>query len=240
MSKFTEHVQGSSLGSEITLVTVDLTAYGQGVLRWIAGQENSTPTSILFDGEEYTSFPFQISELERTTIGPFARPSLVVGDPRGVITTLVNANKNFRGGIVRRIITYEKFLDDGDDPDPTATKPIEEYIINRKTEHRPGVQIRWELRASADVDGVKLPARQSVRDYCDHDYRVYDVGTGAFNYDNATCPFADSVYLDALDNPVPISQDVCGKRLGSCRSRFGVTATLPFRGFPGMAKARVR
>ena len=41
--------------------------------------------------------------------------------------------------------------------------------------------------------------------------------------------------FDINDNPVPsVSQDECGKRLASCKARFGSDGELPFGSFPGI------
>jgi lambda family phage minor tail protein L len=66
-------------------------------------------------------------------------------------------------------------------------------------------------------------------------------------YGNAGGPFDPSqylamypnlsglVYFDENDTPVgAASADVCGKRLDSCKARFGSSAELPFGSFPGI------
>ena len=47
----------------------------------------------------------------------------------------------------------------------------------------------------------------------------------------------DQNYFDANDNAISsASQDVCGKRLTSCKKRF--SDTLPFGGFPGAGQIK--
>ncbi len=46
-------------------------------------------------------------------------------------------------------------------------------------------------------------------------------------------------YLDANDQVVGSSSlDICGKRLSSCKARFGQNAELPFGGFPAAGLIR--
>jgi lambda family phage minor tail protein L len=59
-------------------------------------------------------------------------------------------------------------------------------------------------------------------------------------YDSANNPIWNSAYYTALEPKVPgpgnDAKDVCGKRLSSCRARFGDNADLPFGSFPGVGQ----
>ena len=105
--------------------------------------------------------------------------------------------------------------------DPTAHLPDDIFFIDRKAREDEEV-VEFELAASYDVTGVKLPRRQIIRDLC------------PFKYRGAECGYAEDVYFDKNDAPVAtLGQDVCGKRLSSCKCRFGANNPLPFGGFPG-------
>ena len=60
---------------------------------------------------------------------------------------------------------------------------------------------------------------------------VYRTSGGALlwasNYVNTTEPRVQTGQINPAD-------DVCGKRLSSCKARFGATNSLPFGGFPGL------
>lgn len=104
--------------------------------------------------------------------------------------------------------------------DPTAEFPRDIYYIDRKSgENRDAIE--FELSASLDLAGVALPRRQIVQNYCPWRYR------------GAECGYTGTNYYDTNDNPVgSLAQDVCGKRLSSCRARFGQYNALPYGGFP--------
>jgi len=141
------------------------------------------------------------------------------------------------GSTLYRIRTFRTFLDDGSDPDPNAKLPIDVFKIERKAVHNK-VYVEWELSAAMDHEGKMIPARQIIRDYCTHIYRVWNPETETFDYTKATCPFAGLSYFDEQDRPTNASGDRCGKRLSSCRARFGNNNQLPTRAFPGVAKVR--
>ena len=87
--------------------------------------------------------------------------------------------------------------------------------------------VEFELAASFDLEGVTLPRRQIVQNVCPWRYR------------GSECGYTGTAYLDANDQAVASSSlDVCGKRLSSCKARFGQNAELPFGGFPAAGLIR--
>jgi lambda family phage minor tail protein L len=230
------YIQGGSLGAEIILYEIDLSDFGQGIIRITASADSQS--AISFGGQTYAPLPIEAEGFEMTADGPLPRPKLTVANLDGAFTALVEQNDDLQGAIVRRISTYDRFLDSGDDPDGDAHKPIDVYQISRKTGDD-GRIISWELSALMDQEGVELPARKIVRDYCDHEYRRW---TGAgFDYSDATCPYVGANgSFDENDDPCPNAQDRCSKRLSGCLARFGTNAPLPTRAFPGVARLRVR
>lgn len=237
-----EHAQQLDLGAEITLIQIDLTAWGEGIMYWVLGDEGTTAVaSVTFDGGVYTPFPFGLDGFKATASGPLPRPQLVVTDALGIVTQLAEPNDMFIGATVRRIVTYARFLDGAPDADPTSIKPIEEYIIARLVKHEPEDMIQWELRAAMDVEEADLPARQAVRDFCDAIPRTWDPVGMVLDYTGATCPFAAAVYLD--ENGVAVAgpaDEVFSKKLTTCcKARFG-GQPLPFGGFPGLARIKSR
>lgn len=114
--------------------------------------------------------------------------------------------------------------------DPTAELPLDVFFVDRKAAENK-VVVEFELAAAFDVAGVQLPRRVVAQNVCPWQYRVYD--------ESSACPYAGTSYWDANDNPVASAgQDVCGKRLSSCKLRFGATGQLFFGGFPGAGLAR--
>lgn len=106
--------------------------------------------------------------------------------------------------------------------DPTAALPDDIYYIDRKSSENK-VLIEFELAANFDLAGVMLPKRTLIQNVCTWKYR----GT--------ECGYAGTSYFDANDLSVgTVGADVCGKRLTSCKARFGSAAELPYGGFPAV------
>lgn len=230
-----EHVQRADLGAAVELYILDLTLYGLGVMRLVKADEGN-PAAVMFDEEEYTPYPVRSEGWAVTSEGAAARPTIAFANVSGIFTAIVAQNNNLKGCTVKRICTYERFLDDGEEPDPSQILPIDEYVINRKSGDD-GDVIQFELTAELDVEGAMIPARTANRDYCDNSYR-YRVG-GVFVYTNVTCPWAGSTYYKDDDSPTTDpAEDKCGFRVSSCKLRFGENAQLPFGGFAGLARVR--
>lgn len=232
-----EHIQRLSLGAEIILFEIDLTMFDQGIIYITPSSDNGSVVS--FGGESYAPHPVEAEGYEATVDGPMPRPSITIGNIDGALTPLVEQHDDLQGAIVRRIVTYERYLDSGDDPDGNAMKPVDVHQISRKTGDD-GDTMSFELTALMDQEGVSLPARKMARDYCSHDYRIWDAATETFDYSGATCPYAGDDSFDENDDPVADALDRCSKRLSGCTARFGIDAALPTRAFPGLSRVRAR
>jgi len=240
MSGIKSHIQKLDLGKEITLFRIDATQYGQGIFRLVMGDEGTIGTPVTFDGEVYSPWSMKATGYSLKANGTLPRPTLTMANTKNILTGIVLSSNDLKGCEVRRIRTYARFLDDGADPDPSYTLPDDLYIINQKTRHSP-LTIQWQLISPLDQETAQLPGRQIVRDSCDLIQRYWDAtangGAGAFNYDNATCPYAETQAYDADGQPCDPEDEVFSKRLTTCcRARFGENAELPFGGFPGVAR----
>jgi lambda family phage minor tail protein L len=72
-----------------------------------------------------------------------------------------------------------------------------------------------------------LPRRQVVQNVC------------AWRYRSAECGYTGGAVADINDQPTTDpARDQCGKRLASCKLRFGQYAELPFGGFPAAGLIR--
>ena len=105
--------------------------------------------------------------------------------------------------------------------DPNARFPDERWFVDRKaSETRDSVT--FELASKFDLAGQKIPKRQIIANICQWKYR------------SSECSYTGSNYFDVNGNTVStLAEDVCGKRVASCKLRFGDTAELPFGSFPG-------
>ena len=232
-----EAVQSPSPGHRVTLYVLDATRLGGAITRVTHGQIGGA--AVGFGGQTFAPAPVEADGFFWSGEGERPTPTLRVGAVSASVVSLLLSYDHMRGATVTRIRTFKRFLDGQPEADGTAHLPIDVYEIDRAvwiTGPRPEVQ--FDLRSKTDVRGVQLPRQQAVRDYCSRQYRVWNPGAQAFDYGEATCPYAGAASFDAEGNAVGDAQDVCGKRLSDCRLRFGQHAVLPFRGFPGMAQVR--
>jgi lambda family phage minor tail protein L len=160
----------------------------------------------------------------------------------GQITALNAQLQDLVGAKVVRKRTFARYLDGQPEADPTAEFPDDVYFVERKAKDAGGV-IEYELAGVYDMEGVVLPRRQVISNVCPAwvRYRKWDPAAGSFDYSEAgDCGYTGAAMFDRLDQPVEDpAQDVCGRRLSSCKKRFGENAQLSFGGFTGAGRFRV-
>jgi len=222
----TSQIQTLQPSAIIELYELDTTILGGEVLRFHAGT-NKLVQNIIWAGNTYVRFPIAASGFEYTGSGSLPRPKVQVSNFMSAITTLNLEFDDLMGSKFTRKRTLLKYLDadnfpDGNaEADPEAAFPDEIFYVDRKSmENRDGVE--YELAASIDLQGVQLPRRQIIQNICTWKYRGGECGyTGEEMFTTTDQPTTDS------------TKDVCGKRLSSCKLRFGETNQLPYGGFPG-------
>lgn len=226
-------IQKLNPGNIVELFQLDTTAAGDNQIYYLHNGVNELGNSVVFDGNLYTRFPIVASEFEKTSQGTLPRPKIQIANVTGLIGVLAKELGDLVGSKVTRIRTFVKYLDAVNFPggvnptaDPNQVLDKEIWFIDRKSSENV-VFVEFELTAAFDVQGVKIPRRQVVQNVCPWRYRSsecsYSGGPVADKFDQAT------------DNP---ALDSCGKRLNSCRLRFGATAELPFGGFPSAGLLR--
>ena len=138
-----------------------------------------------------------------------------------LLVNATTAGNDLGGAEVRRIRTLKKYLDGESAADPNARWPEERWFVDRKASESRD-QVTFELASKFDLAGQKIPKRQVIANVCQWKYR------------SSECSYTGSSYFDVNGNPVStLAEDVCGKRVASCKLRFGDTAELPFGSFPG-------
>jgi lambda family phage minor tail protein L len=225
-TKISSELQKLAPNSIIELFELDADAFGGDVYYFHAGTNELTQT-VTWQGQEYLPYPVQITGFEFSAGGQLPRPKMVVSNLTGIITALVLAYDDLLGAKVTRKRTMQKYLDainfDGGvnpNADPTAEFPDDIYYIERKIGESKTV-VEFELSASFDVQGVRLPRRQIIQNICPWKYR------------GAECGYTGTNYFNTSDVAVgTLAQDACGKRVSSCEIRFGTSAELPYGGFP--------
>ena len=214
---------------------LDNTLHGStDVYRWHSGVNEQVTGNIVWNGNTYSRIPIQAEGFEFRNTGTLPRPTLTVANTDSSVTTiliLVNATttgNDLAGAEVRRIRTLKKFLDAANfsggnsDADPYASMPEERYFIDRKASEDRS-QVTFELASKFDLAGQKVPKRQCIANICQWEYR------------SSECSYTGSNFFDINDNvAATLADDVCGKRLSSCKLRFGAAGELPFGSFPGV------
>ena len=213
---------------ELFELHLNATLHGSSdIYRFHAGSNADVTGNIVFDGNAYTRLPVQADGFEMRSGGTLPQPTLTIANLSGTITTLlalVNATtlgNDLTGATVKRIRTLKRYLDGESTADPNARFPTEIWRINRKATETRDV-VTFELASEFDLMGQKLPKRQIVANTCQWVYR------------SSECSYTGSNFFDVNGNSVSaLAQDVCGKRLASCKLRFGENGVLPFGSFPG-------
>lgn len=225
-------VQKLAPGAMVELFVLDATALGGSITRFHSGL-NELAASVVWDGDTYTPFPIDASGFELSGRGTLPRPRVRIANVTGLISALVSELDDLVGATLTRKRTLVKYLDavnftGGVNPtaDPTQAFPDEIWTVNRKSEENK-VFVEFELAAVFDVAGVKLPRRQVVANVCPWVYR------------GAECGYAGGAVADINDvATATLASDQCGKRLASCKLRFGSFSELPYGGFPGAGLVR--
>lgn len=228
-------LQSLEPGSMVELFELDATSLGGDLLRFHNGV-NQLAQPIVWQGNTYSPFPVEAAGFEYSGKGALPRPVLRVANVTGLLGALVRSMDDLLGAKVTRKRTLAKYLDAvnfngsvNPTADPTASLPDEVYFIDQKTSENK-VMVEFALAASFDCVGVMIPLRTVQQGTCPWQYRTLDEASG--------CSWTGTTYFDATDAPVATAaQDVCGRRLSSCKARFG-NNPLPFGGFPGVGLTR--
>ena len=213
---------------ELFELTLDATLHGSSdTYRWHNGCNANVTGNVIWNGNAYTRLPVKAEGFEYTNTGTLPRPTLTIANLDGTMTTLLllvnatTAGNDLGGATVKRIRTLKKYLDGEASADPHAKFPDEIWYVDRKaSETRDAVS--FELASKFDLAGVMIPKRQIIANICQWQYR------------SSECGYTGSNYWNINDQSVgTLAEDKCGKRLSSCKLRFGATAELPFGSFPG-------
>jgi len=212
----------------VELYEVDASTIGGTVYRFAQNDVYGAP--VIWQGNTFSPFPLIASGFERKSNSSLPRPTLSVANVNGIISGICLATNDLIGAKVTRIRTFRKYLDaanfGGVNPtaNPNIELPREVWRVDRRaTELRQ--MVTFELAAPWDVVGVKLPRRVVVQNNCVWAYRSAECG-----YVGGPVAKLDDT---ATSNP---AEDFCGKRVSSCKLRFGDNAELPFGGFPGVGQ----
>lgn len=222
--------------------------------RFHAGTNLVNNGEVIWRGNNYLRMPVEADGFEYNGQGQLPRPKIRVSNILGTITAiLLTLPSGLEAAKVTRIRTLAKYLDAANYPvsgdvvltedsykllleddgtilieplnpteDYSAEFPREIFYIDRKTTENRQI-VEFELVSAFDLANIRVPKRQCISNICQWRYR------------STECGYTGTNYWDADDEIVTNeSQDVCSKRLESCKLRFGANAELPFGSFPGI------
>lgn len=224
-------IQKLNAGSLVDLFVLDATTLGGQVSRFHAGV-NELGNDVVWQGATYTRWPIEADGFEWSGKGVMPRPKVRVANVTGLVSALARETEDLVGAMLTRKRTFLRYLDavnfaaGNPAADPNVHFPDEVYNVDRKASENK-VFVEFELAAAWDVQGVQIPRRQVIQNVCTWRYR------------SAECGFAGGAVADINDTATSsLETDACGKRLGSCKLRFGQYAELPFGGFPAAGLTR--
>jgi phage-related protein len=250
-------VQEISPSALIELFQLELNVTQHGVAEtyyFHAGTNSNDYQELIWNAQPYMALPIEVEGFEYTGQGTLPRPKMRISNLLGTITALIlTLPEGLEGAKLTRIRTLARFIDAANfksdeylltedsfalmyedstfiyqevgnpfgAPDPTAEFPREIFFVDRKSAENRDV-VEFELASAFDMAGVRAPKRQCIT-RCQWVYR------------SAECSYTGTNYFNASDVAVGnASEDVCGKRVDSCKARFGQNAELPHGGFVGI------
>jgi len=224
-------IQKLDPGALVELFTLDATVVAGGVFHFHAGT-NELGTDVVWQGVTYTRFPIEVTGFEARSSGTAPRPKIKASNIGGALGAVARTAGDLIGSKLTRKRTFVRYLDavnfaaGNPSADPNVYFSDDVYFVDRKSVENKTL-IEWELASAMDLVNAKIPKRQIVANVC------------TFAYRGAECNYTGGAVATASDTPTTdLSKDVCGKRVASCKLRFGTYAVLPFGGFPAAALVR--
>ena len=240
-----ERIQMLDPGAILELIEIDLspitkTDTATDHFYFHAGT-NDLGGPVVWQGKTYSPYPVETEGFEASTKGTLPRPRLRAANVSGLLTAANLELGDLVGAKVIRRRTFAAYLDavnfsaGNAGADPNQHLPDDVFYVERKVSSN-NVMVEWELASAMDLEGVQLPARTIVANYCPWRYRSYQ--NGAMSYVGVQeCTYTAGVYFTAQNaSTSDPTKDVCAKTLQACKLRFGQGTVLPFGGFPA-AKA---
>jgi len=251
-------LQGIAPGALIELFQLELNVPQHGVAEtyyFHAGTSLNNNGDLIWAGQPYMALPIEVEGFEYSGQGTLPRPRMRISNIMGYITELLSTlPEGLEGAKFTRIRTLARFIDSNNfpagvdylltedsfalmyedstfiyqevgnpfgNPDPLAEFPREIFFVDRKSAENRDV-VEYDLASAFDMALVRAPKRQCIT-RCQWVYRSNE------------CSYAGTNYFNVSDVAVGnASEDICGKRVDSCKARFGQSAELPFGGYPGI------
>jgi len=148
--------------------------------------QKSISDRIIWQGQEYISYPMEVEGFETKGDNSLPRPRLKVSNVQYAISKYLKVHNNLIGAKVIRKRTFARFLDDinfegGKNPyfdistqaseaSGTMFLPDQTFYINRRTTETKDL-VEFELSTVFELDNVYIPNRNVYSRYCTWIYR---------------------------------------------------------------------
>lgn len=197
----------------VELFVLDTRMFPQGTLYHFHSGVSQVNQPLVWQGITYDPIPIEATGFDLTSQGTLPRPSLKVANVGGVLSAMALRYDDLIGAKVVRKRTFARYLDAVNFPNGNPEANPDQYLPDqlwyvdcKKIETKN--YIEFELASAFDLEGIKLPLRQIVKNTCSWQYR------------SAECGYKGG-YFDENDNPTDTpDKDTCPKRFASCKKRF--------------------
>ena len=230
-SDIASDVQQAAIGQMIFLYEIDLSDINSGTILYFTEGTTEDSQAIEFNSRTYFPIQMETEGFDVTGEGQLPRPRIRVSNAVLTLSSYVKDYNDLLGAKFTRRRTLRKYLDDGPEANPSAEFPSEIFTIQQKTEHNK-FMIEFELAAYMDFEGVVIPKRQILRDFCTYQYRTFNETTNSFNYATVDiqCPYGNFgisninpgnyLYTSLGRHTYEKSEDRCGKQWTDCELRY--------------------
>jgi lambda family phage minor tail protein L len=227
----TDEIQKLAPSALIEVFILDARAVG-GDIHYFHSGTNDLGNNVVWQGKTYVRYPVAAEGFEMRSSGSAPRPTIRVSNVGGLLGAEVRTYGDLLNAKLTRKRTFARYLDAANfrggnrEADPNVALPDEMYFVDRKKVESPEM-IEWELTSLLDLVDMQIPRRQIIANVCPWRYR----GT--------ECGYAGGPVAEITDTPTSDPRkDQCGKRLASCKLRFGAQGNLRYGGFPAATLIR--
>lgn len=146
----------------VELHVLDCSVLGGGIYRFTPNVY-ADGTSIVWAGNTYSPIAITSTGWTLTSSGAQPQPTITVTNANRTLLAAVIGLGDIAGASYTRFRTYQKFLDGQPAADSTQYLGPDTYVVYQKKSHT-NLAITWQLASLLDRPGLKLPARQALKD----------------------------------------------------------------------------
>jgi lambda family phage minor tail protein L len=182
---------------------------------------------VSFDGEVYEAIPCESAGFDVPSQAAPPMPKITVSNLGRAVSDWIYLNKNtpgfrLKGSTVTRRLSLKRYLDG----QSGANEAIREFPRHVYTLERISKQtylaVEIETTAPHDLEGVHLPGRLAMADFC------------SLELGDENCGYVGTLFYDRSGLPTWEKKDsYCGKSMAFCKKYWGAAGILPFGGCPG-------